>query len=255
MPPQEVGVKQFITWLGFGLCYCWSFQSNSSRHHLQARSWSSLLSSGPQRKLASRHSFEVAQYHSTVAFLTQVTAAHLQLRNTWQEDSQDCVLTQFPSLTSMEKQLATWQEWESLYVKLVMLGFISFLEIGWTEETNLRQSPKLPRSFQFTDFCNTGWPQLLPKRVGEFGKYCKRLLPPPDSGKRQIWQRAAGSQAPGPCFKWSECSERLGRSQSENFTCTQQPSYFPEMWQNINYTLHCRGGMGDQAWSTGKDLT
>lgn len=188
-------------------------------------------------------------------FLIQVTAAHLQLSNTWQEDSQDCVPTQFPFLTSMEMQLATWQETESPYVKFVMLGFISFLEIGWTQETSLRQSAKPPRSFRFTDFSNTGWPELLPKRGGELGKYCKRLLPPSDLWKRQICQRPAVSQAPVPYFKWSECSERLGRSQRENFTCTQQPCYFPEMWQNINYTLHCSGGMGDQAWSAGKDLT
>lgn len=58
-----------------------------------------------------------------------------------------------------------------------------------------------------------------------------------------------------PCSKWSERSERLGWSQTENFTCTQQPCYFPTMWQNINYALHCRGRMGDQVWSARKDAT
>lgn len=43
-------------------------------------------------------------------FFNQSQAAHLQLINTWWEDSQDCAPTQFPFLTSMEMQLHTWQE-------------------------------------------------------------------------------------------------------------------------------------------------
>lgn len=144
-------------------------------------------------------------------FLTWVTAAHFHLNNTWKE----------------EMQLPTGQGH-------TLPSICAFLEIK-LEGDLLKAKPTTTYILQviLPDLCSLGWFLLLPKRRGQLGKSSKNsCVLSPDLGKRRICQRPSGSLTPCALSK-TECSERHQGSQSERFTCTQQPL----QWQMAEYKL------------------
>jgi len=153
-------------------------------------------------------------------------------------------------------QLPTCQESESPHTRPTMLDLISFLKIK-LDRGHLLKAKTI--TSWILHLSQTSATLAIPDTLKE-GKNWASLPKLFSSLQKRRGKEEYARESPAcwlhvPYSKWSECPERLGRSQNENCTGTQQLRYFPVTRQNINYTLHYKGRKGEQVWSAWKDLT